>query len=208
MQDGMSQPEISTADDASGEGDDPASRASDEPYSPSEIHVASDRIGLTMQTPECDPPAAKWLLDTLERALDHLELLHVQLNILVVDDDVMSDYHVQYCDLEGTTDVLTFDLRDEADADAGMVGDLLLCMDEAARQAAIRGHEVREELLLYAVHGLMHLLGEDDHDEADYAAMHAREDELLVAIGVGRLFETEQHDMKDPCGAGVNRTVP
>ena len=82
--------------------------------------------------------------------------------------------------------MLTFDLRDDADAD--LEGDVALCVDEAARRAAERGHPVRDEVLLYAVHGLLHLLGEDDHTPADYARMHAREDALLTAIGVGPRF--------------------
>jgi probable rRNA maturation factor len=68
-------------------------------------------------------------------------------------------------------------------------GEVVLCVDEAARQAAEQGHTVAEELLLYAVHGLLHLCGYDDRTPADFAVMHAREDEILTHIGVGRLFK-------------------
>ncbi|MEM6854796.1 MAG: rRNA maturation RNase YbeY, partial [Planctomycetota bacterium] len=67
-------------------------------------------------------------------------------------------------------------------------GDVVICRDEAERQAAVRGHDARVELLLYAVHGLMHLLGEDDLDDANYQRMHEREDRLLTQMGFGPVF--------------------
>ncbi len=108
------------------------------------------------------------------------------LNLRVVDDASMCELHGAYHQDHSTTDVLTFDLRDSADA--ALEGDLALCVDEAARRAAERGHSVRDEVLLYAVHGMLHLLGEDDHTPADFERMHVREDHLLTAIGVGARF--------------------
>jgi len=108
------------------------------------------------------------------------------LNLLVLGDAAMGELHAEYHGDPSPTDVLSFDLRDTTD---GLLeGDLALCVDEAGRRAAERGHPVRDEVLLYAVHGLLHLLGEDDHTPADYAHMHAREDALLTAIGVGPRF--------------------
>ena len=46
------------------------------------------------------------------------------------------------------------------------------------------GHRVERELLLYCVHGLLHCLGHDDHDEAGWRAMHAREDEIERTLDV------------------------
>src|SRR5690606_1916317 len=80
----------------------------------------------------------------------------------------------------------TFDLRD---GEAGALdGEIVLCVDEAVRQARQRRHDARLELLLYAVHGLLHLLGYDDHDPKDAAKMHRREDELLRAAGLGDVY--------------------
>ena len=109
------------------------------------------------------------------------------LTIVIVDDDTMSRLHGQFLDLHEPTDVLTFELDHDAD---GRVteGEVYVCLPVAERQAATLAHGVREELLLYALHGLLHLSGYDDHAAADYERMHAREDELLEAIGIGRLF--------------------
>ena len=98
----------------------------------------------------------------------------------------MAGAHQRYAGVSGTTDVLTFDL---AESGAGRLdADLLVCFDEAARQAAGRGHDVATELLLYIVHGVLHCLGQDDHDPAAASRMHAEEDRVLEAIGVGRVY--------------------
>lgn len=50
------------------------------------------------------------------------------------------------------------------------------------------GHPMAHELLLYALHGLLHLSGFDDRTDSEFAAMHAREDEILTRLGVGPVF--------------------
>ena len=67
-------------------------------------------------------------------------------------------------------------------------GDLVLCVDEARRRAAELGHDARVELLLYAVHGLLHLAGEDDHEPDAHRRMHEREDAILTGLGLGPVY--------------------
>lgn len=104
----------------------------------------------------------------------------------VVGDDEMADSHRRWSGVAGTTDVLTFDLREDRTGPLDV--DLLVCADEARRQAEARGFPVERELLLYIVHGVLHCLGFDDHDEAAAARMHAEEDRLLEAAGVGATY--------------------
>jgi len=117
--------------------------------------------------------------------------LRGELRVRVVGDEEMALAHFTHCGVAGTTDVITMDLREPSGAaatDSELDADLLVCADEAARQAAARGISVEHELVLYVVHGMLHCLGMDDHDEAGYAAMHAREDRVLTAIGIGAVF--------------------
>jgi probable rRNA maturation factor len=88
--------------------------------------------------------------------------------------------------LPGATDVMTFDLRDSPRDP--LEGDIVISRDVAEREAKRRGHDTRLEILLYALHGLLHLRGYDDHRSADYRKMHTREDELLRAAGLGAVF--------------------
>ena len=115
-----------------------------------------------------------------------------ELRIRLVGDDEMSDAHERYMGISGTTDVLTFDLSDgDPEGEGGEVDtDVLICVDEAARQAAEHDHPVEQEILLYAIHALLHCTGYDDKTEADAEAMHRREDEILEAIGVGSTYRS------------------
>lgn len=139
-----------------------------------------------------DVPRA-WLADRAADVLAHLALAG-ELRVRLVNDAAMADAHERFAGVPGTTDVLTMDLADGASAEGAPLDvDLLLCVDEAARQARERRHPVERELLLYLVHGLLHCLGHNDHDDAAFATMHAREDEILRAIGVGDTYQTRHN---------------
>lgn len=108
-----------------------------------------------------------------------------RVHVEIVDDRSMGAFHERHSGVAGTTDVLTFLGSDEGEP---IEVDIIACVDEAARRAAEFGHGVERELVLYAVHGLLHCCGHDDHDPAAYDAMHAEEDRILSAIGVGPTF--------------------
>jgi len=108
------------------------------------------------------------------------------LSLALVDDAEMIALHDKYLNIPETTDVLTFDLE-AGDADA-VDGEIIICADTAQRESTARGHGFADEVTLYAVHGLLHLLGYDDHSEQDATKMHAREDELLVELGIGPVY--------------------
>ena len=144
-------------------------------------------VELVMHIDDINPPLTGWLDAQLCRVAAAAQIKQGIVTLAVVEDQEMASLHQEYKKVEGTTDVLTFDLR-EYDDDP-IEGDIIICLDEAARQAAQRNHIVREELLLYAVHGLLHLQGYDDHDDEDFKQMHTRENELLKATGFAALFD-------------------
>lgn len=110
-----------------------------------------------------------------------------ELSLALVGDDRMAMLHYQFLKIKGPTDVLTFELEhDRAGHCAG--GEVIVCVPEAQRRATEFKIDVVEELLLYALHGLLHLSGFDDRTPSDYRAMHQREDEILKQLGVGTLF--------------------
>lgn len=159
-----------------------------------------------------------WLTLHITKAL-HALATTGDVRLRVVHDDTMAAAHEEFLGVPGTTDVITFDLRDPEEGDVGAAfnqeelpgrsekdcilivldTDLLVCFDEAVRQSAdSKGsgdaaggggvYPVERELLLYVVHGVLHCLGMDDHDEASAARMHRMEDLVLTAIGVGPVF--------------------
>jgi probable rRNA maturation factor len=159
-------------------------------------------VALEAEPAEGDGVVASELRRMLGEVLSGLSLGRVDVNVVIVDDATMASLHERFSGIAGTTDVLTFDLSDEprteppADAmDRATVhdveGEVYVCLDEARRRAAELGHPVAHELLLYGLHGVLHLLGFDDHEEADYQRMHALEDRLLRAGGIGAVFDRD-----------------
>ncbi len=108
------------------------------------------------------------------------------IDLAVVDRKEMAALNRRYLGGAGCTDVLSFDLSEAGRT--GIVAQIILCGELAARQAGLRGHAVSGELMLYVVHGLLHLMGYEDGTAAGAARMHAREDELLSGFGAGAAF--------------------
>lgn len=103
----------------------------------------------------------------------------------IVDNDTIRGINEQFLSHEGPTDVITFDYRDDDDPEDGprTAGEIIVSSDVAATAAAQYGSTVSAELALYVVHGLLHLSGCDDHNDADRAEMRQRETECLSELG-------------------------
>ena len=101
-----------------------------------------------------------------------------------VDDRRMSDYHGRYVDVPETTDVLSFP-ADEIDPGGERdLGDVVICTDQAARQARQSGRRYTHELAVLALHGLLHLLGYDhERDHGQMSELERRLRPLVVAGG-------------------------
>jgi probable rRNA maturation factor len=114
------------------------------------------------------------------------------LAILLVDEAAMEQLHVQWMDEPGPTDVLSFpmdELRPGREGDPsppGLLGDVVLCPDVAARQAAAAGHSSAEELLLLTTHGILHLLGYDHAEPEEEKEMFGLQRRLLLTFLSGR----------------------
>lgn len=131
----------------------------------------------------------EWLRDRFARAAAMAGRPLARVTACLRSDAEMIRLHKAHCGLDSTTDVLTFPQSSQGEP---VDVDIAVCVDEARRRAAEFGHSAERELLLYALHGLLHCCGHDDHDEASWAAMHAEEDRILAAIGVGPVFSAER----------------
>lgn len=125
-----------------------------------------------------------------------LDQMHVhaltELSILFVDTEVMTELHVQWMDEPGPTDVLSFpmdELRPGREGDvtpAGLLGDVVVCPEVAAQQAAGAGHSTVEEMLLLTTHGILHLLGYDHAEPEEEKEMFALQRRLLLTFLASR----------------------
>ena len=156
-------------------------------------HDGGFTVDLTVQVEDADASLAKWIESRVCTAADRLGVRRGQLSVVLLGDDDMADAHRRHLGVEGPTDTLSFDLRDAVEGEDPLYveGEVLLGVGVARRQAESRGHELRLELLLYALHGLLHLLGEDDRTDAGFRRMHEKENELLRSLGLSPIADTD-----------------
>ena len=114
------------------------------------------------------------------------------LSLVLVDDREIRRLHRQFFDLDTVTDVISFPLEDAGEPGEELLGEVVLSAQTAVREASRRRHPRTFEATLYAVHGTLHLLGFDDHEPAERAAMRQAERRCLKAAGI-------DHDLRvDP----------
>lgn len=134
-------------------------------------------------------PHVKFLNAQLLRARAMLKSELVELSVALVGDATMSRLHREFLGISGPTDVITFPLEHDSQGRV-LSGEVVVCVAEAKRVARRHGIEVRHELLLYALHGMLHLSGFDDRTQAGFAKMHRTEDRILKRLGIGPVFAT------------------
>ncbi len=114
------------------------------------------------------------------------------LSILLVDETSMADYHVRFMDLTGPTDVMSFPMDElrapdqDEDPPMGLLGDIVLCPQVTARQAAENGREPDAEAEYLLIHGLLHLLGHDHAEPDEKAIMFNLNDKIIAAWELAR----------------------
>lgn len=176
------------AHDTTGGGDEPGEADCSSPHDadPPEHPVDPDQPCIDVRSRKDAAIDLPWLTHALRRAVKVAPASIARLSVEIVDDDAMAGAHLRACGIEGPTDVLTFPASRPG---RPIEVDILVNADEAQRQGSARAHPLERELLLYALHGMLHCAGFDDHDDADYRRMHAEEDRILSAIGVGATFD-------------------
>ncbi len=100
----------------------------------------------------------------------------------------MAALHEQFLGIAGPTDVLTFALERNQRGQV-VCGEVVVCVPEARRAARRTGQSTERELLLYCLHGLLHLSGLNDRTDTGFRKMHRIEDEILTQLGVGPVFK-------------------
>jgi rRNA maturation RNase YbeY len=114
-------------------------------------------------------------------ALRHEGFDWFQVDLVLLDSPEMRRYNRDFHNDDQSTDHLGF----QYDAPEGFVsGDVLLCLDECATQAAEYEQSFNRELSRLAIHGMLHLCGWADHTPAKRQAMHRREDLLLDQLAM------------------------
>jgi len=107
----------------------------------------------------------------------------VLISVHIADDELLQSLNRQYRGVDRPTDVLSFLLGEEGEA---ALGDVVISAERALAQAERFGHGATREFCYLAVHGTLHLLGYDDADPQGEAAMAAKAEAVLGALGIAR----------------------
>lgn len=160
------------------------------------------RSCLTITIAGCHDGMVEAVRQAATRTLQSQGYSRGDLEIAIVSEAEMRRQHAQWKNDDSTTDVLSFDLRETASA--GLVdGQLLVCGSVAKRRSRSRKTDWRGELLLYVVHGCLHLCGLDDHDAHAAQQMHGLEDEILRDLGWGSVFSASEGSSRRPQARGA-----
>jgi probable rRNA maturation factor len=138
------------------------------------------------------PPALRrrrQLLQVLASAAELCGLQHEDgvLQVCLLSKKRMAELNELFLGHQGPTDVLSFDLRQDARSLPGdeppVIAEIDVCPAVALEYAAEHGGSPSRELVLYIVHGMLHLVGEDDQTRGARRAMRAAEKRVMDALG-------------------------
>jgi probable rRNA maturation factor len=120
-----------------------------------------------------------------------------ELSVLLVDAPAMTELHVRWMGEDGPTDVLAFPMDELRIPQPGgphsdhgpagpddtevLLGDVVICPQVAAIQAAEADHDMQQEIDLLCTHGILHLLGYDHSEPEEHATMFGLQDRLLAS---------------------------
>ena len=124
------------------------------------------------------PSSLERIIHTIVR--DH-GIVSAEISLVIVDDTTIHRLNRDHLQHDYPTDVLSFVLEK---TDVHLDGEIIVSADTATRVAAECGWAAQDELLLYFIHGCLHLVGYDDHCDEDRADMRAAEAKYLRQLNL------------------------
>ncbi len=103
-----------------------------------------------------------------------------RLSIVLVDNSRIKELNKQYFNSDVVTDVISFPLSNNKNS---LSGEVIVSVETAVDTAGKRNISVEGEIVLYILHGILHLLGYDDDNEGDARVMHEEESKILKTLG-------------------------
>lgn len=116
--------------------------------------------------------------------LEQQSVYAAEVTVVLADDEESGRVHGRFFEDPTPTDVMTFPLGGSGQADDPLTGELMVGVEVARRVAAELDRTEREEVLLYVVHGVLHLCGLDDRTAEERAQMRVLERTALQSMGL------------------------
>lgn len=122
------------------------------------------------------------LRERLLRVLGEVGRAGAYVSLVLVTDAEIHRVNREFLEHDWPTDVISFSYSDPGDE--AIDGELVVSVETAARQSVLHGWSLQDELLLYCVHGVLHLCGYDDLTDEARPLMREREREILDWFGL------------------------
>lgn len=114
-----------------------------------------------------------------------------EVDVTLVGDAEIKEMNAQFRNIDSATDVLSFPLGENGnydrnpETDAIMLGDIVISIDHALKQANLYGHGIEREIAFLTVHSMLHLLGYDhENGGLEQMTMREKEENVLTALGL------------------------
>lgn len=140
---------------------------------------------------------AQSMIDMMEACLqatgEITETGQGEFSLMFVDETRIQEINRDYRNIDRPTDVISFALNDDDEDESAFddieelayhLGDIVICIDVAEKQAEEYGHSMEREMCFLAVHGLLHLLGYDHQDLQQEQEMFGLQEEILRSKGL------------------------
>ena len=132
----------------------------------------------------------KVILEVLK--LENVDEKKCEISLSFVDEEKIRQLNKDFRSIDRVTDVLSFPIEDFFNEDREtllekpylMLGDVVICLDVARKQAKDLGHYFEREIMYLTCHSILHLLGYDHIEENDKKIMRAKEKEVMKNLGV------------------------
>ena len=132
-------------------------------------------------------------VEIIERAVSLTLLAHkaddYEVSILLTDDGFIAKLNHEYRSIESPTDVLAFPMLVNDDSNlvgSTLLGDVVVSLETAERQAKTEMHSLEDEVAFLTVHGVLHLLGYDHDTSKDANQMFKMQNEILHQMQIER----------------------
>jgi probable rRNA maturation factor len=117
--------------------------------------------------------------------LEQQEIREGALTVVLANEETIQQLNLEFAGEDHATDVLSFP-SGELDPESGIcyLGDIIIAVPVAQRQAETMDHSLEDEMCLLAVHGTLHLLGFDHADSETRSQMWDLQDQILGKLGI------------------------
>lgn len=119
-----------------------------------------------------------------------------EVGVVLVDNEQIREVNAEYRQLDQVTDVISFALNDDTDepgvkgdaavSQQNLLGDIVVSLEQAVKQAEEYGHSTEREVAFLVAHGMLHLLGFDHLDDDGEVKMQQATEAALFELGLSR----------------------